>query len=1395
MEKYRLSKPQMNIWNMDLTNPNSPLTNICGELIIEEQEFDYELLNKAVNHVIRMNDGLRIKLTETADGVQQYFEEYKESNIEFLDFSMKTDKEIELFRKNKATSKLPDGELIEFKLIQYGTKKASVFLLANHIVIDAYSVALLSELILNNYEKLKNNEELDFETGSSYKVLLEREQKYFESSNYQEDKIFFDNEFKEEPKVVSVTHKQTDNISAARIDKLLTQEETQKLKDFCVKNEIFEAVFFDTLIFTYLNRISGEEEITIGSPVMNRKGPKERKTLGMFVSTNHLKVDIEKEDSFRTLSKKVSSKKFAMFKRQAYPFMDLQNDLYEKFGYSGKLFDVAVSYQNAKITGAKENSNSHADWYFSESLNNSFMLSIDDRSDSNELRLSFDYQTSILSKDDVNNIIDRLGSMMDQIIENPDIKLTEIEILSEKDKEIYNNYNNSPYQEIDKSVIEIFEEEVEKNPNNIALEFENKSFTYKQLNMLANELANYLLTQNLSENEIIPIVGNRSHYTIISLLALRKINKAYFIIDETQYPLERINYLLDEVKADKILTFGTSYKKENVEAIDIRNSKENATSEWYNNLNIPTHAEDSFAAIHTSGSTGNPKVAVVSDSGIVNMAKNNDYLLDTSDTSISLITMSFDAFLVDTFLPLLNGKKLLLTNNEEINDINAIENMLDKENSVYLTLTPTKLKMLLSMSENESWNKVNNMVLGGEKIDASLLSLIEEKCGDLNLYNLYGPTETTVFNSMKKVENGETTIGHPTKNFKNYIKDKNNNILPPNVLGEIHVSGTGVAKGYYGREELTNEKFYVDDNTNLRTYKTGDFGYINEKNEMVFIGRMDSQIKINGLRIEIEEIESVLNKFPGIKLSAVDVQKTKEEGFLVAFYEGTPDSSVEGDFAKLLQKHLEIYLPAYMVPQSFVKLDSIPKTTSGKIDRKKLPKISISDILKDNYTAPETILERKICNIWEEILKVAPIGVENTFSSLGGNSKLLINMILKIERELSVSCKTSELPKNPTIKDIAQLIEKEKNFNDINIESYNIDSISIGEKQSDKDILLTGAGGYLGSHMLKNIMDTTDKNVYCLVRNPEKFIKTLNFYFDDCNEFSNRVFIVNGDISKENLGLNEYEYSELAKRVSVVINSAANVSHFSTLDEAKRDNVDGVYNTAKFALENGSKYEQMSTITISGIGVSNQKIENFEFKENNLDIGQDYSHDNYMLSKFKSEELLHKFREKGLDANIYRLGYVNNRSYDNKFQINDDTSAFKMIVDTIREFGIVPESAVNVKIQHGPVDKLAEAIVTLIKDKDSNHTYHMYDERIEDFFSYLDSRGVDYKIINDEEFRKVAEEKLKDSLSLEHSIAYKYLENFLKNPTQNTISNRQTQEKLKELGFDYSKGYQNGVSI
>ena len=538
-----------------------------------------------------------------------------------------------------------------------------------------------------------------------------------------------------------------------------------------------------------------------------------------------------------------------------------------------------------------------------------------------------------------------------------------ISVLSEEEKHkiLYEFNNTTRDYPKDKTIIELFEQQVKKTPDNIAVIFENKKLTYKELNEKADNLATNLLDNKTEINGTVSILLNRSLEMIISIFACIKSGLPYVLIEKT-LPFERIKYILENSGSKLLITNSTLYSDEFdiatflLDDFDFEvNTKMNTNCSKNN---------DNICIIYTSGSTGNPKGVLLKQKGIINLAfaMNDAMNLKICSNFICHASVSFDMFAFELYCALLNGKTLYLTNDIEQKDSVAISNIIINNNIDFLLSTPSKIELLLS-DDNlaESLSKIKVFLLGGEVFTSNLYNRMRAKTNG-NIYNGYGPTEITACCSIKKIENEHViNIGRPVNNTQIYILDKTLSLCPIGVVGELCVAGDGLAAGYINNKERTDKSFVKVQSINANVYKTGDLAKFNNNGELEYIGRSDFQVKLHGQRIELEEIEKNIANINAVKNTCVCIQKIQDREILCAYY--TTNKSID---KKEIIDTLSKKLPTYMVPTYFIELEKLPLTMNGKIDRKKLPTDFNLDIDAE-IVLPTNEIENTILNIYKNL--------------------------------------------------------------------------------------------------------------------------------------------------------------------------------------------------------------------------------------------------------------------------------------------------------------------------------------------------------------------------------------------------------------------------------------------
>ncbi len=638
-------------------------------------------------------------------------------------------------------------------------------------------------------------------------------------------------------------------------------------------------------------------------------------------------------------------------------------------------------------------------------------------------------------------------------------------------------------------------------------------------------------------------------------------------------------------------------------------------------------------------------------------------------------------------------------------------------------------------------------------------------CLYAQIYNIYGPAETTVWSTSSKFVNHDITIGSPIANTQIYIIDKNNKPLPIGVPGELCIAGEGVGKGYLNRPELTAEKFVpnpfaTEENHHGKImYHTGDLACWRSDGEIEYLGRIDTQVKIRGLRIELGEIENVMSGFSGIQLTAVaDKHDENNRQYLVGYY--TSEHEID---EKELRSHLSSKLPKYMIPNYFMRLDTMPMTASGKTDRKNLP-VPDFTVNEREYAEPETEMEINLCKLLSEILHIEKIGAEDDFFEYGGDSLGAIEYVAKAHG-IGIEMSLQNVFDYPTVRSLCDFLQGEKKrkvqykkedfdkYNNIFEKNIVEDDVAF-ERKSLGNVLLTGATGFLGAHVLDELMQKEQGKIYCLVRSDktdDRYIrlrKILKYYFGDRYEaeINKRIIPIIGDIEKEGLS------DEIPVDIQTVIHTAASVKHYGSYSYFNRVNTEGTAHVVEYAKKIGAKLIHISTLSVSGNSMADdfsvyRSDEEKFFYETSFYIGQPL--DNvYIHSKFEAERKVYDAILEGLDAKVIRVGNLTNRVSDYKFQPNYTSNAFLTRVKAILEFGLFPDYLMNLYAEFSPVDKTAEGIVKIAQYADKQFIFHLNSDRVIYFNRFLEvvhKLGISMKIVSGSEFNKALQETIKKS--------------------------------------------------
>ncbi len=914
----------------------------------------------------------------------------------------------------------------------------------------------------------------------------------------------------------------------------------------------------------------------------------------------------------------------------------------------------------------------------------------------------------------------------------------EISLLSESGTAVYACANDTAVSVPTMPAYRLMEASAEKYPTRIACVANGEKLTYDQLNKAANAVAHSLMDEGATLNHIVALMLDRTNYVYMAREGILKAGGAFLSLDP-EYPDDRITFILKNAGCRLLLTTREIFeaRKEMLADTGVRIlfMEEIHTDSRTENPSLPV-PEDALAyCIYTSGSTGTPKGVLLSQKNLVNFAvvsdKNREakYYTAGNRVSLALASISFDVSIMEEFLPFACGMTVCMATEEEIHDAGKFFALLNTNGVEAICCTPSFLANFIDMpGAAEALSHVNAYDLGAE----AYLPALTEKIHAINpkalIINGYGPTEATISCTCTLINEGDRiTIGTPNANVEAYVLDKQGRLLPPCAIGELAITGDGVGIGYLGLPERTEKAFVPLDTPKgtQRAYRSGDSVMMLPDGNLVFFGRLDDQVKLRGLRIELGEVQSVLSAYPGVKNCVVLVLGEGMSAYLAAWY----TAEQEIDKASLLE-YMGTKLTKYMVPTALMQLDTIPMTANRKVDKKRLP----TPEQQKPATAqekPRTKVEADYCRIMAEVLGLSAYGATDDFFEMGGTS-LTASRVLMQANTLGYTITYSDIFSDPTPRALAAMEERPENADsapqpaDDEIEAYDytaihsllqentLEAVRTGAYREIGNVCITGAAGFLGIHVLKEFLDSQTGAAYCILRSKGKMTaedrlrSMLVYYFSDGMDalFGERIFVVDGDITDEGLYNTLMQYP-----IDTYINCAANVKHFSAGSDIEDINVGGVELGTNFAMQKGCRFLQISTVSVGGMSVDHVPDETIRFSEHMLYFGQNLSN-KYIHSKFLAERIVLEKCLQGLDGKIIRVGNLMARFTDGEFQANFLTNNFLKTLKAFSLIGCIPYELLDTDCEFAPIDCTAAAVLTLARLPGECRVFHAYNNHV-----------------------------------------------------------------------------------
>lgn len=986
--------------------------------------FIYELFNKALNIVIENNQALRTVFAwkELKQPVQIVLKK-NETIVKYEDLSMLP---IEQMNNVLSKDKLDEYEkniditkvVIRCKVYKITDSEYEVLVMYHHISFDGWSCSIFINELMMAYNDLYNKTTIrntNKESLKHYFIELkkhdnEKAKLYWENTlkNYKNNYDYFDTE--DTKKLIKQHHVEVDNNLFNNIQVIA------KIMKVTVAS-IFYAVW--SII---LQKFNNDDVVAFGTVVSGRNINVEKidNMMGLFIHTVPLKIDMNQNTTLIELIQKIN---IVMKQRNDYENLSL-SEIRElcKSLESKDIFNTIIAIENYPIMlKDKDNILDIEKYSMREASNYNLYISL---ITSPKASLDFYYNTHCLSEMMVARIGQYIINILDEIVCDYNKKVIDIVFLSNQDKTIIQKSNRTNLLSKNQTIIDMFEKQVDDYPNQIAVVFQREKITYKQLNDKVNKVANYLMMNGVKTNVSIGVYMSRTIDLIAVLLGILKAGCAYLPID-TSIPNNRILHMISDSNTKLLIC-----NKELFNQIDCPIKKVDIQDIYIQNvccnLSVDNKPEDLAYIIYTSGTTGLPKGVMVEQKQVTNFIEG---IIEETDicnykSMLCITSSSFDIFVMETLLPLTNHITVVLTDEQEQIDGDILSQYILDNMVQCIQLTPSRLKLLLmSKKFKDVLKTIRSLFVGGEALTKSLVDQIRD-CSDTKIYNMYGPTETTVWSTFKIItDSDDINIGLPIRNTQVYIMDRYNHMQPIGVPGELFIAGDGVSRGYMNNTKLTNEKFIVyNKKCGTRMYKTGDLARWLNNGEIEYIGRRDKQVKIHGYRIEISEIENVLQKYSLIQECAV-VKKNVNNSVELCAYIVSKDKINTID----IKNYLRRFLPNYMVPPYIVNMDKLPINVNGKLDVNELPdpstkgeEVEVQEI--------EMELETEVKSIWEKVLGISLSNSKDHFFDLGGDSIKAMTLISYVNSKYVIHMSISEVMKNITLKEMCEQITTRQKY-------------------------------------------------------------------------------------------------------------------------------------------------------------------------------------------------------------------------------------------------------------------------------------------------------------------------------------------------------------------------------
>jgi len=1254
-----LSLNEESLWLIDKLNPQSKLQYMVLYAYRIKGKIDPSKLQKSLEKIVHRHETLRTRFIEK-DGIDLQWIEPHGKNY-FLQFELNNEKEALSLMREKITQGMDLSQLPLFQALLFKVKP-DLHLLAirvHHIIFDVLSY----DNLFKEWTALYNSKEVP-DLSIQYGDYALWQRKRLQRPETQTQLEFWKQSLAGAPDLLEMPwdHPRptlfTGKGSTETVH--LPAGLSRSLKELASKEGSTPYVLLFAAFKILLFRYSGKEDLVVGTPFANRTRHELDPLIGYFLQMFVVRSNLSGNPSFSLFLSNLNRHLSDCYKNSDVPLEMIVNALNpERDPSFNPLFQTlfvydtitrsSIRFGDAKLEGIPFETNT---------AKFDLTLFIYDREEGLECRL--EYSTDLFEKGSIERMLSNFQTLLHSIVKSPDEKIGILPILKQKELEqIIFKWNEARIEyPQDRAVPELFEEMVKKFPDTEALRFHGKSMNYQQLNQKANQFARHLQKLGVKKQDFVGVYLERSDDLVVVVLAILKSGAVYVPIDAS-YPMERKLYMIEHTGLNVLVSqqnFVSDFPTEKLQLVCY--GEEDFTSYEASDLHTQIDPHDLAYINYTSGSTGNPKGVQYPHLGIVRLLKNPTWMtIGKGDRMLQISNISFDMMAAEAWGALLNGATLCIFPQTQFST-EKLGQFLVEEQVSHLYLTARLFVMMVEDGIGYLKN-VRFFSSTGEVMSAHHAKVAFEKLPHCKIVNAYGPTESHITTThLVRSSSLIVPIGRPVQGTQVYIVDANFQTVPVGAYGELLIGGDGLALGYLKDPERTNEKFIPNPFGPGKLYRTGDLARYLPDGTIEYLGRIDTQVKILGFRIELDEVEGVIREYSKVAdCVAIAKEINPHEKPLVVYIEPK-----EGETLSLseIREYVSNKLPKHSVPSYFVFLDKFPLNPNGKIDKRKLP--SPTATLEERvFEAPVTATEKAIAEIWCQLVRVSKVSRTDDFFHIGGHSILAMQLNSSIRKAFSLEVPVSLIFEYATLEKFADRIEqmlKEGKQSvqaaepfaiwrnrevvlDPSIDSKEASPVMDYQYSDPKTIFLTGTTGFVGAFFLRDLLEKTHAKIYCLSRAPtekeamQRLIETMQKYLIWKPQYEKRIVAVAGNLKEPLLGLKMEVFQSLSAEIDSIFHFGAFVNHAMSYEHHKSANVLGTHEILRLASMNRLKpFHFISTVAVVE-GIKTMPVPEDADIEQSNDLSNGYAQ-----SKWVGEKLIHIARSRGMPCNIYRLPRV-----------------------------------------------------------------------------------------------------------------------------------------------------------